>query len=145
MYSFKNSIIVNREIEKVFEFFKNFKELSLNCMDILSIECITKGEIREGSKFVNYVYTGENKASFESEILSCIDNKSLCYKTKRCGVEVIYEYNFIEQLDSTEINLIVDVDVYNYPKELADEIFNIIKEEDKEHIEKIKMRIEENK
>lgn len=145
MYSFKNSITVNMEIEKVFSFFKDFKQLSLTCMDILSVECITKGEFGEGSKFVNYVASGDGKASFESEILSYIDNRSLCYKTRRCGVEVIYEYNFIEQLDSTEVNLMVDVDVYNYPKELADEIFNIIKEDDREHIEKIKMRIEENK
>lgn len=145
MYSFKNNIIIDKRIKSLFDFVKDFEKMSACWADIQLVKKTNIEDIGVGSRFLYYIMNGKEKNAFECEILNYTENKLLCYKMKRCGVEIIYEYNFVEIFEGTEINLIVDVDVYNYPKELATEIFNIIKEEDINHLKKLKIIMEEKK
>lgn len=144
MYKFKNSIFIRKDINEVFNFYTDFKRFCTVWNDILSINKITEGPLTKGSKYENIIIHNGNDFKFNSEIIDIIDNHRFIFSTIKYGVKVIYNYEFEVLTKGTLISFRGDVMFNDYPEDLSKDIFDVIVEEDENHLELIKAYLESN-
>lgn len=138
MYKFSNSIFIPSKLENVFSVFSELRFLCVIWDYIINIELITEGKINEGSKIKFIMLNDSNKIKNTAEVIEFLPNKALGIISKKAGTEVIYRYSFVEKNGGTEIQYLEEVNLENYQPDLAEQIFEIIKEEDYTQLEKIK-------
>ncbi|EQB88230.1 hypothetical protein J2Z44_002378 [Clostridium punense] len=144
MYKFKNSIFIRKDINEVFNFYTDFKRFCTVWNDILSINKITEGPLTKGSKYENIIIHNGKDFKFNSEIIDIIENHRFIFSTIKYGVKVVYNYEFEVLTKGTLISFRGDVMFNDYPEDLSKDIFDVIVEEDENHLKLIKAYLESN-
>lgn len=138
MYSFSNSIIISERVKDVFKFFQELKFLPI-VWDYILVEDISNNrEMKSGLEFNTSLLSDNKNLMAKLKILEITPNKAFSILNKKGGVEIAYNYTFKEIDRYTQIHCIVEADLENFNEELATEIFEVIKEEDFHHLDKIR-------
>ncbi|GAA0125921.1 hypothetical protein UT300019_18230 [Clostridium sp. CTA-19] len=141
MYKFYNSILINKSIDEVFNIFSNLKFLSV-IWDYILDERKDYTNLKEGLKVKFALLNNKNKIDLELMVMDIEKNQYFSILNKKNGAKVSYRYNFIEKENATEIKYVENVHLESFHEELAEQIFEIIKDEDYNHLLKVKAYLE---
>ncbi|GAA0122517.1 MAG: hypothetical protein KID00_06685 [Clostridium argentinense] len=138
MYKFSNSIVIPKRLEDIFHLFAELKVFSIVWDHILNMEKLSEGPLGEGTKVKSILLSDNTELQSTAEIIDFIANKIFTIKGKRSGAQIIYKYSFKKLEEGTLIQYLAEVNFDNFQEELADQIFEVIKEEDFNHLEKLR-------
>lgn len=137
MYKFSNSIVIPKKLEDIFNLFVELKVFSIIWDHILNMEKLSEEPLGEGTKLRSIMLSDDIELQSTAEIIDFITNKVFSIKSKRGGVQTIYKYSF-EKLDKgTLVQYLAEVNFDNFQEDLAEQIFEVIKEDDLNHLEKL--------
>jgi len=103
--NFEFSIIINRPVEKVYDFFWNLDERDFSDNPVVPVYVrLDKGPRRIGSQIREIVRTPFFRMEIISEIIGIIPNERLKYKFKGVGMEGELLYQFKSIRNETELN-----------------------------------------
>ncbi|GAA0115486.1 hypothetical protein [Clostridium senegalense] len=141
MYKFYNSILINKSVDEVFNIFSNLKFLSV-IWDYILDERKDYTNLKEGLRVKFALLNNKNKIDLELMVMDIEKNQYFSIINKKNGAKVSYRYNFIKKENATEIKYVENVHLENFHEELAEQIFEIIKDEDYNHLVKVKAYLE---
>ncbi|WP_291580972.1 hypothetical protein [Clostridium sp. UBA6640] len=137
MYKFSNSIVIPKKLEDIFNLFVELKVFSIIWDHILNMEKLSEEPLGEGSKLRSIMLSDDIELQSTAEIIDFITNKIFTIKSKRGGVQTIYKYSFEELDKGTLVQYLAEVNFDNFQEDLAEQIFEVIKEDDLNHLEKL--------
>lgn len=137
MYKFSNSIVIPKKLEDIFNLFVELKVFSIIWDHILNMEKLSEEPLREGTKLRSIMLSDDIELQSTAEIIDFITNKVFTIKSKRGGVQTIYKYSFEKLEKGTLVQYLAEVNFDNFQEDLAEQIFEVIKEDDLNHLEKL--------
>lgn len=137
MYKFSNSIVIPKKLEDIFNLFVELKVFSIIWDHILNMEKLSEEPLGEGTKLRSIMLSDDIELQSTAEIIDFITNKIFTIKSKRGGVQTIYKYSFEESDEGTLVQYLAEVNFDNFQEDLAEQIFEVIKEDDLNHLEKL--------
>lgn len=137
MYKFSNSIVIPKKLEEIFNLFVELKVFSIIWDHILNMEKLSEEPLGEGTKLRSIMLSDDIELQSTAEIIDFITNKVFTIKSKRGGVQTIYKYSFEESDKGTLVQYLAEVNFDNFQEDLAEQIFEVIKEDDLNHLEKL--------
>lgn len=137
MYKFSNSIVIQKKLEDIFNLFVELKVFSIIWDHILNMEKLSEEPLGEGTKLRSIMLSDDIELQSTAEIIDFITNKIFTIKSKRGGVQTIYKYSFEESDEGTLVQYLAEVNFDNFQEDLAEQIFEVIKEDDFNHLEKL--------
>lgn len=137
MYKFSNSIVIPKKLEDIFNLFVELKVFSIIWDHILNMEKLSEEPLGEGTKLRSIMLSDDIELQSTAEIIDFITNKIFTIKSKRGGVQTIYKYSFEKLDEGTLVQYLAEVNFDNFQEDLAEQIFEVIKEDDLNHLEKL--------
>lgn len=141
MYKFSNKIYIKSSIEEVFQLFSSLKVLNIFWDYVIK----DKNNYLYNNKDLNEVKVSliDNESiELTIKFMDVEENKYFSILNKKNGANTIYRYEFFQEKDFIEVRYTAEIYLEKFQEELANQIFEIIKEDDLNHLEKLKFYLE---
>ena len=143
MADFQASVIICEPIEEVFSYFADMSNAPEYMSKVETVEKLTKGPIKAGTKFKEIRNVRGNLVGAEIEYLSYKENAKFTRRSISNGLTVDYEYNFSEIQEGTQVEFEGNLILKGLKMRLMKKILvNMIKSEDGDHVQNAKEVLE---
>jgi hypothetical protein len=114
--------------------------------NVIKVEKSTEGPISVGTKFIETRLIRGNETEAEFEFIDYEENRSFTTKRETNGLEAIYEYDFQEIEEGTQVQFAATVNTKGIRLKLTRKfLVNMIKREDGYQLRYLKEELEGNK
>ncbi|MBH0230398.1 SRPBCC family protein [Halobacillus yeomjeoni] len=137
------TVIIRKPIEEVFDEATNFKNGPEVMDNVIDVEILTEGPVREGFQFKETREIRGRKASAIIEITDYKHNKSYTARSEQNGIDLRYHYSFTETTEGTRVDFEGELITKGLRNTLTKPLIQmIIKKEDEKHLDHLKKHIE---
>ncbi|MGM7681901.1 SRPBCC family protein [Cytobacillus sp. Hm23] len=145
MIAFTDQIVVSKSIEETFDYASNMENSPKILANVVEVTKMTDGPIGQHTKFKEVREIRGKKAEATIEYISFSKNKSYSARSALQGLETIYHYEFSEAEGGTRIDFSCEVNTKGLKMRFIRPFFiKILKQEDSQHLTKLKDALEAN-
>ncbi|WML50445.1 SRPBCC family protein [Neobacillus sp. PS3-34] len=144
MADFSANIIIERPVEEVFQYASSMENAPQIMPAVMDMEKLTDGETGVGSKFKETRWIRGKNVHADVEIIKFEPNRSFTTRSNSNGLVTIYEYEFEEIVEGTQVQLRAFVQTKGIKMWLTrGYIVKMIKEEDGGQLRCLKEALED--
>jgi hypothetical protein len=146
MADFKSSVIIERPVADVFKYASSMENVPEIMPNVVNVEKKTAGPIGVGSKFVETRLIRGKEAKADIEFIEYTENRSYTTRSESNGLEVIYEYDFQEIEEGTQVQFAGTVNTKGIVMKLTKRfLVKMLKQEDGYQLRYLKEALEGRK
>jgi uncharacterized membrane protein len=143
MAAFSDTVTIQKPIQEVFSFSTNMENSNKIMPNVKQTVKMTEGPIAEGTQFKETRVIRGKEADAVLEIIKFIPNQAFSVKSVAQGIEVIYNYQFKEVAEGTQVDFECEVKASGIMMKLIKPLFiKILKKEDGDHLRHLKNAVE---
>jgi len=143
MTGFNMNEWVARPPKEVFDFITASENAPKIVQSVKSMVKLTEGPVRVGTRYRETRLMGGKEQQADLEIVEFEPIQKYAMQNVTEGVETVYRYNFQPERDGTRIDLVCEVKAKGIKKLMLPMIVSILKEEDGDHLQRVKKILEE--
>jgi len=145
MADFYGSIIIEKPLEEVFEYASSMEHAPKYMPAVNRMERLTWDEVGVGSKFRETRWIRGKEVEAEVEIIKFEPNRSFSTKTNSNGLVTIYEYNFEEIVEGTQVQFKAYVQTKGFMMKLTKGLLvKMLSAEEDGHLRNLKELLEDH-
>ena len=143
MTGFNMNEWVARPPKEVFDFIAASDNAPKIAPSVKSMVKLTEGPVSVGTRYRETRLMGGKEQQADLEIVEFEPIQKYAMQNVTEGVETVYRYNFQPERDGTRIDLVCEVKAKGIKKLMLPMIVSILKEEDGDHLQRVKKILEE--
>ncbi|WP_181349094.1 SRPBCC family protein [Thalassobacillus sp. CUG 92003] len=141
----EEQVVIKQPLSVCFERMTDFTNSPQFMENVIEVEALTEGPVREGFQFKETREIRGRKASAVIEVVSYEPNKKYTVRSEQSGIEVIYHYAFLETTVGTKIDFTGELMTKGFRNYMLKPLIKkIIKKEDQHHLEHVKAVMEKD-
>ncbi|MGD8404620.1 MAG: SRPBCC family protein [Anaerolineales bacterium] len=142
MTTFEMTEWVARSPKEVFQFVTDSANAPKVSDSVTRMEKLTDGTVGVGTRYRETRLMDGKEQQTELEVVAFENGSRYSVRNETQGIETIYEYMFRSEEEGTRINLACNVNAKGLKKAIVPVVINILKKEDGNHLQQLKLAME---
>jgi carbon monoxide dehydrogenase subunit G len=142
MASFELTEWITRTPEEVFRFVTEPQNAARVSPTIQSLEQLTPGPVGKGTRYLETRLVNGKPAQAELAVTEFEPPHTYAVRNATEGIETIYRYTFSPENNGTRVRLDAQVNGSGLKKMMAPVVAGILKKEDGDHLQRLKVLVE---
>lgn len=142
MAGFEMSEWIARPREDVFQFIANPDNAPKVVDSVIRMEQLSEGMLGIGTRYRETRLMRGKEQQTELEVVGYEPVRFYAMRNVTQGIETIYTYTFIPEQNGTQVHLVCEVKASGLKKVMTPVVAGILKKEDGDHLQRLKMAIE---
>jgi uncharacterized protein YndB with AHSA1/START domain len=143
MSGFQMNEWIARSPKEVFGFITASENAPKVVPSVKSMVKLTEGPVRVGTRYRETRLMNGKDAHAELEIIEYEPNQKYAMKNMTEGIQTVYRYIFQPERDGTRVNLVCEIRAGGLKKLMLPLVASILKKEDGDHLQRLKMALED--
>ena len=135
---------IARSPKEVFDFISDSENAPKIGANTKSMVKLTEGPVGVGTRYSETRIMNGKENQSELEIVGFEPGRLYAMKNVTEGVETVYTYTFQEENNGTQVDMVCELSASGVKKLMLPMVSSILKKEDGDHLQKLKMVMEEN-